>query len=136
MLKAICLTLCLLCLAVTAQAGPATKQLVPFSKYSAASGSAVYTSVINVMPFRKKTVVVNGYDMSTKAEASLSGTALVQCGPTTAGPWTTCVNNNYAQTAVSTTANAALTWEDVSSYVRVSWAKTAGRVSVWLNLSE
>lgn len=125
-----------LALATAALAGPATKQLVPFSYYSSASTAAVYSSVINVMPFRKKTMVVNGYTMSTTTSAALSGTALVQCGPTSTGPWTTCVNNNYAQTAVSTTANASVTWEDVSSYIRVSWAKTAGLVKVWINLSE
>lgn len=125
-----------LALATAALAGPNTKQLVPFSYYSSASGSAVYSSVINVTPFRKKTVVVNGYTMSTTTSASLSGTALVQCGPTPSGPWTTCVSNNYAQTAISMTANGSMTWEDVASYVRVSWAKTAGLVKVWINLSE
>lgn len=129
-------TLLVLATAITAMAGPETKQLVPFGLYSAASGSAVYSSVINVAPFRKKTVFVNGYDMTTKAAAALSGTALVQCGPTSNGPWTTCVSNNYAQTAISQTANGSMTWEDVASYVRVSWAKTAGRITVWLNLSE
>ncbi len=123
-------------LATAAIAGPATKQLVPFSYYSSASGAAVYSSVVNVLPFRNKTVVVNGYTMSTTTSAALSGTALVQCGPTSSGPWTTCVANNYAQTAISMTSNGSMSWADTASYVRVSWAKTAGLVKVWLNLSE
>lgn len=135
-MKTIIFALVMLALALPAMAQPAMKAVTPFSLYSAASGTAVYSSVINVTPFRKKTVTINGYAMAAKTEAALSGTALVQCGPTPSGPWTTCVNNNYAQTAVSATANSTLTWEDVSSYIRVSWAKTAGRVSVWLNLSE
>ena len=125
-----------LCLATSALAGPNVKQVVPFSMYSSANSTAVYSTVINATPFRKKTVVVNGYNMSSTTSAALSGTALVQCGPTQAGPWTTCVSNNYAQTAISMTSNGSMTWEDVSGYIRVSWAKTAGLVKVWLNLSE
>jgi hypothetical protein len=110
------------------------KQAVPFSQYSAASGTAVYSPAVNVSKFRTKTIQVNGYNMSTKAEASLSGTLLVQCGPTSSGPWVTCVQED--STAISTTANGILQWSDVASFVRVSWAKTAGRVSAWLNLSD
>lgn len=136
-MKTFFLTLTLaLAVVSSAFAAPATKQIVPFSFYSSASGAAVYSSVINVTPYRHKTVVVNGYTMSTTTSAALSGTALVQCGPTSNGPWSTCVANNYAQTAVSMTSNGSMTWTDVASYVRVSWAKTAGLVKVWLNLSE
>lgn len=123
-----------LALATAAMAGPNTKQLVPFSYYSSASGAAVYSSVVNVMPYRHKTVVVNGYTMSTTTSAALSGTALVQCGPTSSGPWTTCAQEDG--TAISLTSNGSLQWSDVASYIRVSWAKTAGLVKVWLNLSE
>jgi hypothetical protein len=123
-----------LALAASALAGPNIKQVVSFGQYSAASGTAVYSTVINATRFRHKTIQVNGYNMSTKAEASLSGTALVQCGPTATGPWVTCAQEDG--TAISTTSNATYQWSDVSAYIRVSWAKTAGRVSAWLNLSE
>ena len=109
---------------------------VPFSNYSAASGAAVYSSAYRVAGYSLKTVSITGTDMTTLAAAALSGTVLVQCGPTSSGPWSTCLNNNYAQTAVSTTANGTLTWRDAAAYIRVSWAKTAGRVKVWLNWSE
>lgn len=110
---------------------------VPFSMYSAASGTAVKSTAYDVRRFKTKTVTVQGYDMaSPSAAASLSGTALVECGPTSSGPWTTCVDNSYAQTAVSTTANGTRTWTDASAYIRASWAKTAGRVKIWLNWNE
>ena len=108
------------------------KQTIPFGLYSAASGSAVYSSAINVAKYRHKTVQIQGYNMSTKAEAALSGTALVQCGPTSSGPWVTCAQED--STAISSTSNAVLQWSDVTNYIRVSWTKTAGRVSVWLNM--
>lgn len=123
-----------LALAASALAEPNIKQVVSFGQYSAASGSAVYSSAINASRFRHKTIQVNGYDMTTKAAAALSGTALVQCGPTSSGPWVTCAQEDG--TAISTTSNSSLQWSDVSAYVRVSWAKTAGRISAWLNLSE
>jgi len=123
-----------LALAASAFAEPNIKQVVSFGQYSAASGTAVYSSVINAMRFRNKTIQINGYDMTTRAAASLSGTALVQCGPTATGPWVTCAQEDG--TAISTTANGILQWSDVAAYVRVSWAKTAGRISAWLNLSE
>jgi hypothetical protein len=107
------------------------KQMIPFNSYSSASASAAYSPAFNVARYRHKTVQVQGYDMSTGAAAALSGTALVQCGPSSDGPWVTCAQEDG--TAISTTANAALQWSDVSAWVRVSWAKTAGKVKVRLN---
>lgn len=134
MIRIIFTILLILACAVSAFAEPNIKQVVSFGQYSAASGTAVYSSAINATRFRHKTVQVNGYNMSTRAEAALSGTALVQCGPTSTGPWVTCAQEDG--TAISTTANGVYQWSDVAAYVRVSWAKTAGRVSAWLNLSE
>ena len=111
-------------------------QAVPFSNYSATSGTAVKSSVFNVRGFGKKTVTVQGIAVSGHANAALAGTVLVECGPTSNGPWNTCIANGYAQTAVSTTSNAIFTWSDASAYIRASWAKTTGEVSVWLNWTE
>ena len=133
-MKSITLLFTLLALAFAFTASAADlKQVVAFSQYSSASGSAVYSSAINVINYRHKTVQVNGYDMTTKASAALSGTALVQCGPTESGPWVTCAQED--STAISATSNSVLQWSDVTHFIRVSWAKTAGRVSVWLNAS-
>jgi len=109
---------------------------VPFSMYSATSGTAVKSSAFNVRGFTKKTMTVTGIAINTHAAAALSGTVLVECAPTSAGPWSTCIANDYAQTAVSTTSNGTFTWSDAAAYIRASWAKTAGEVSVWLNWSE
>jgi len=109
---------------------------VPFSNYSATSGSAVYSAAVNVRNFKTKTVTVQGVAVALHANAALSGTVLIQCGPTSSGPWYTCVDNSYAQTGITTTSNAVFTWSDASAYIRASWAKTAGEVNVWLNWQE
>ena len=108
-----------------------------FTLYSSASGTAVKSDAVYVGGFKKKTVFVQGYNMSTQAAASLSGTALVECGPTATGPWSTCTNSATATTvAVSTTANGMMSWDDAAQYIRASWAKTAGRVGIWLRWLE
>ncbi len=112
---------------------------VPFTKYSTAyvAGFAtVYSSAYDVRMFKTKTVTVQGIAISGHTNTSLSGTVLIQCGPTSSGPWNTCVNSSYAQTAISTTSNGTFTWSDAAAYIRASWAKTAGEVSVWLNYLE
>jgi hypothetical protein len=124
--------LCLPCLAVAGS----YSSFVPFSAYSAASGTAVKSSAVNVRGYNVKTVTVQGIAVAGHTNATLSGTVLVECAPTSAGPWNTCIANNYAQTAVSLTANGTQSWESASAYIRASWAKTAGEVSVWLNWQE
>jgi hypothetical protein len=109
---------------------------VPFSLYSATSATAVKSSAYKTRGFKTKTVTVQGVAIATHEDAALSGTVLVECAPSSAGPWSTCVDNGYAQTAVSTTANGTRTWTDASAYVRASWAKTAGLVKVWLDWVE
>lgn len=110
------------------------REKAPFSSYSAASTAAVYSEVYNVKGAKSKELQVNGYDMTTKASASLAGTILAQCGPTSTGPWITA--QNEAGTAISTTANKAIQWSDLCNFMRISWAKTTGRVSVWFNYME
>lgn len=131
MSKIIFLVVGLVCLAVVAQAGPNTKQLA-FATFSATTTG----SAINVANFRHKTVVFQGY--STKASTNpsfLSGTALIQCAPTSNGPWQTCAQEDG--TAISVTANGTpLQWSDVVSYVRIKWTNTARCMKAWLTLSE
>jgi len=120
-----------LCLVSAAMAGPNVKQLA-FTTFSATTvGSA-----IKAIDFRHKTVTFQGY--STKASTNpsmLSGTALVQCGPTSNGPWSTCVKEDG--TAISATTNGSpLQWSDVTAYVRIKWTNTAMCMRAWLNLSE
>ena len=110
---------------------------VPFTNYSATSGTAVKSSAYNVRGFKLKTMTVQGIAVAAHAAAALSGTVLIECGPTSSGPWVTCAQDQTADGgAVSTTANAMMTWVDASPYIRASWAKTAGEVSVWLNWQE
>lgn len=109
---------------------------VPFSNYSAANGTAVKSQAYNVRGFKVKTVTSQGVATAGHTDTTLSGTVLVECGPTASGPWTTCTANDYAQTAVSMTANGNMTFTNAAPYIRASWAKTAGQVKVWLNWQE
>jgi len=121
----------ILSLALTAPAVAGDwRSVALFSKYSSADTNAAYSAVVNTTGMKHKSFVVNGYNMSTLAADSLSGTALIQCGPTSSGPWFTCVQED--STAISLTANGGLQWSDMYPFVRASWAKTAGRASVWL----
>lgn len=110
---------------------------VPFSMYSATSGTAVKSAAYNVRGFKVKTVTVQGVAIAGHTDAALSGTVLVECGPTASGPWTTCNQSQSSAGAdVTTTANDTITWMDANAYIRASWAKTAGLVKVWLNWTE
>lgn len=125
------------CFALSASAyAAAFGNAVPFSNYSATSGTAVKSSAYNVRGFKTKTITVQGVAVEAHADTTLSGTVLLECAPTASGPWTTCIANDYAQTAVSMTANGNMTVTNAAAYIRASWAKTAGLVKVWLNWSE
>ena len=129
--------LTLLCLAVLVT-GALAAQSVPipqtqtFKMYSATSGTAVYSTVVDVSNYRQKTLMVQGYAVAGHAAAALSGTLLAQCGPTSAGPFNTITG--ITGTAISTTSNTVLFWQDACQYFRLSWAKTAGEVSAWVLL--
>lgn len=103
---------------------------VIFSNYSAADGNAVYSSAFRVTPSTLKSVYITGAESPAGTFASLSGTALLQCAPTSNGPWITC--KDRGNTAVSTTSNATFNMEDAVLFVRGSWQKTSGKVKVWI----
>ena len=132
MKKLILAAFAVLALADSAQAAQ-WKGFTPFSNLST-TGSTVYSAAYNVEGFRSKTLQVQGIAVSGHSAASLSGTVLMQCGPTSNGPWTTCLQTD--RTAVSTTSNVILNWNDAAAYVRASWAKTAGEVSAWFTETE
>lgn len=133
MKKLILSILCILAFSTQAMAFGPFGAAVPFNNYSATSSAAVYSAAYNVTGMNIKTLTVTGIAVAGHTPAALSGTVLVQCGPTSSGPWATCINNNYAQTAASTTANGSITWMDASPYIRASWSKTSGQVKAWLN---
>lgn len=122
---------CLCCFLTLANAGP-FQTTQGFNNFSSASSAAVYSNVIPVYGYKIKTLQVQGTAMAAKTDAALDGTALVQCGPTKTGPWVTC--QNEAGTAISTTTNKVMQWSDSVNYVRISWAKTTGRIKAWLSL--
>lgn len=126
-----------LAFAVPAMAEPNIKQIIPFANASSASAAVRTSAVINVAKFRHKTLVVNGMT-SAGVFKSMSGTILAQCGPTTNGPWSTCIANDYAQTAASRTTNGLFSWSDTSSFVRLHWTGSTVEtwLKAWLNLSE
>lgn len=109
-----------------------------FGAYSAASAAVKTSSVIDVRRYPRKTMYVSGATIDSVLTAptfgNMSGTAIMQCGPTSSGPWSTCVANDYAQTAVSLTSSGSITWTDSAPYVRFRWtAGTTGKkLKAWL----
>lgn len=133
--------LSLLALAFTAGSAMAAGSYgnaVPFSNFSTNSGSAQFSAAYNVRGFKVKSATLQGVLVADRTDSTyLPGTLAIQCAPTASGPWRTCINSSYAQTAVSGTTNTVLTWTDASAYIRASWTKTAaGLVKVWLNWNE
>lgn len=113
-----------------------------FALYSAASGATKTSDAVSTRAFKTKTITVTGATLTSNAASStfknMSGTVTTECGPTSSGPWSTCVANDYAQTAVSRTTNGQFTWADASPYARIKWiAGTVGtKLKVYMNWIE
>jgi len=115
---------------------------VPFSNISAASAAVKTSDVYNVSGKRFKTLHVSGVTLTSSLSSitykNMSGTFIAECAPTSSGPWSTCVANDYAQTAVSRTTNGNFTWADISNYVRLKWTSgtVGGKLKAWFNFSD
>lgn len=113
-----------------------------FALYSAASGATKTSDAISVRAFKTKTLTATGATLTSNAASTtfknMSGTLTTECAPATTGPWSTCVANDYAQTAVSRTTNGQFTWSDSSPYVRVKWVAgtVATKLKIFLNWIE
>lgn len=117
-----------------------TKQSVPFANVSAASAAVKTSSVYNVGGWKTKTLHVSGVTLTSSPTSitykNMSGTLIAQCAPSSNGPWSTCVANDYAQTAVSRTTNGLFTWSDAVQYIRLHWTSgtVGGKLKAWLEL--
>lgn len=113
-----------------------------FALYSGASAAVTTTSAINVRGFKTKSMAVSGVTLTSNPASitykNMSGTVLIQCAPTASGPWSTCIANDYAQTAISRTTNGIFTWSDAVAYVRLHWTAgtVGGKLKAWLNWQE
>lgn len=126
---------CILAFAVAA--GAAMIQ-TPFSNMSAASGAVKYSPAFNVTGYKLKTIHTTGQTLASNNAVpvykNMSGTVVAQCGPTSSGPWVTCTDRSYAQTAASVTTNTTFTWDDAATYVRLKWTSgtVGGKLKAWL----
>jgi hypothetical protein len=131
-MKTFVLSLFLLAIAIPSFAGTASG--VAFQLYSGTSGQISTTAAYDVRKFSTKTMTVSGATVASTASSitfkNMSGTAIAQCAPTSSGPWSTCVANDYAQTAVSKTTDGTFTWRDAAAYIRLKW--TSGTVKTKL----
>lgn len=133
-----------LTVAFSAQAFAAgdTKEAVPFVNMSAASGAVKTSSAINVRGFKTKSMQVSGVTLTSSLTSitfkNMSGTVIAECAPSSSGPWTAAVANDYAQTAVSRTTNGIFTWTDAAAYVRLKWTSgtKGGKLKAWFNANE
>jgi len=113
-----------------------------FAIYSASSAAVKTSDAYKVSGFKTKTMTVSGTTLASNASSitykNMSGTVIAQCAPTSTGPWSTCIANDYAQTAASLTANNQFTWSDAVAYVRLKWtAATSGqKIKAWFNWTE
>ena len=131
-MRKLLLSIALLAIASTAQAASYNSKV--FALYSASSAAVKSSEAINVKGYSTKTVYFSGATLGSNATTTtfknMSGTALVQCAPTSSGPWSTCIANDYGQTAVSRTTNGSFTWRDGFHYIRLYW--TAGTLGTKL----
>lgn len=113
-----------------------------FALYSAASGATKTSSAYDVRAFKTKTLTITGATITSNASSAtfknMSGTVTVECSPNGGNPWTTCIANDYAQTAASRTTNGQITWSDASPYIRLKWvAGTVGtKLKAFINWIE
>jgi len=105
-----------------------TRKEIGFANISTTAAATAYSSVIDVRDFRTKTVIFSGV-YADGVYGNYSGTALVQCGATSSGPWYTCVQEDA--TAVSMTTPGILSWRDAVNYVRVAFTKTKHDLKAW-----
>lgn len=124
----ILVTFAILALAVVAIAAEPVKQVtVPAI---AATGSS---AVIKATGYVNKTVHVTGSDTGITF-MNFSGTGIVECAPTTSGPWSTCAQEDG--TAISFTAPGNLSWTGLSDYIRVTYTKSKHSLKAWLTLRQ
>lgn len=130
-MKTICFTILAVFMTASAFAASGSKS---FPLYSSASAGVKTSAVYDVSGYKVKTLTVSGATLNSNNSSTtfknMSGTAVVECAGTKIGPWSTCVANDYAQTAVSRTTNGQMTWTDASPFVRFKW--TAGTVGTKL----
>lgn len=113
-----------------------------FALYSAASTAVKTSSAYKVTGYKTKTLTISGATLGSNATTTtfqnMSGTVVAECGPTSSGPWSTCVASDYAQTAVSKTTNGTMTWSDAVAYIRLKWtaATTGHKLKAWFNWVE
>lgn len=113
-----------------------------FVIYSGVSASTDTSAVYDVRAFKTKTMHVSGVTLTSNATSitfkNMSGTAIVQGAPSSSGPWSTLVANDYAQTAVSLTSNGSMTWNDATPYIRFKWTcgTTGQKIKGYLNWQE
>lgn len=89
------------------------------------------TSAFNTGYLKAKSVAFAGMSSASNVPFTLSGTAALQCAPTSSGPWVTC--KDKGGTAVTTTnANAVFNLHDLFPYIRVVWTRTSQKLTAYL----
>lgn len=126
----ILLTVCLMFIMTgRALAVPDIQTKVLFSNQTTTANSVVTDTGTRT----KKTVMVNG-NYSASVYGNYSGTVAFQCGPTAAGPWTTC--KDRANTAASATTNTYFVLDDLARFIRAAYTQGKHGVTVWLFYAE
>ena len=96
------------------------------SIYAAAGTAsvAVYTSGLKADRNTKKAFILVGYSSAGVTQlTTLPGTAVIQVGPTSTGPWVTAKDVNGTSLSGLTSSGAFLI-DSLNQWYRLSWTKT------------
>lgn len=113
-----------------------------FNKYTGLGSTARYSVAYKVDRNSKKTAIFQAYSGNgTTTLATIPGTAVLQCGATSSGPWVTSKDLG-ASTAASATTSTLFTVDELCQWYRIGWTSTRpadGRprsISAWLLYTE
>jgi len=109
-----------------------------WNNYAGTASTATYSTVVKADRNTKKSFILVGYSSAGVDQlTTLPGTAVIQTGPTSTGPWVTAkdVNGN----SMSVTATAPYLIDTLNQWYRIMFTKTATNtkgISAWVLTAE
>ena len=126
-----------LAVAVSASAGDIRNNYVytVFTNYTGLNGTARFSQAYKVDRDSKKTVTYQQYSTTTVVAPTTAGTQILQCGPTSTGPWVTAKDRN-SNAVSSTTTTAIYDLMSNCNWYRIGWTRSVASpnksVSAWI----
>jgi hypothetical protein len=105
-----------------------------YTGYGLGGATTRYSLPVKVDRNTKKTVMIQGYSTGTTEAASFTGTAAVQCGLSSAGPWAP-LKDMAANAVTGTTGPLVFDSDGLCQWVRGTYLKAsagAPNISMWI----